>query len=77
MRGDNTRKIYPDWYRESKYVEEIGKSGNLLEGSLSHTTRNGSETSVNFAGRGTENEWDDGVSGNFDILEGSQDVDFP
>lgn len=46
-----------------------------LHSPLSHPTANGSQSCINLPRRRTENERNDGVPGNFDILERAQNVD--
>lgn len=44
---------------------------------LTHSSANRPEIGIYFSGRAAHDESDNGVSGDFDVLEGAEDVDFP
>ena len=50
--------------------------GKRSYGPLPHATGYCAQAGVDFAWRRTEDEGDNGIPGDFDVLEGAEDVDF-
>ena len=52
-------------------------AGKTSDGTLAHSTGDGSQACVHLSWRRTEDEGDYSIACDFDVLERTEDVDFP